>query len=157
MVIILQQSSRFMDFPGSCIPMIMYKAIRILLFLLCFSFAGQAQPKKQGIIEIIEAEASVDTHVWKKQLYTALRDITDSLQFLYLLPPGKYSFQFEFVVNKDGRVSGFTSKKDPGYLLLPLLEHYLQQYPVIWKPATRNGQPVISRHQQSIFIETFAE
>jgi len=132
--------------------------VQVISFLFLLSpFSGYAQHKKEAKSDQVAMEASVDTLLWKRQLYRALINITDSLQIEEILPPGRYTILFEFSVNEDGSVSNFSCKKDPGYGILPLLEIYVRRFPIIWKPETRDGVPVISRLKQTVFIETFAE
>lgn len=64
-------------------------------------------------------------------------------------PPGKYTVQLSFIVNKEGAISDVEALNDPGYGSKEDAVRVLSSGPN-WIPATQNGKKVIYRNKQSI-------
>ncbi|MES2332030.1 MAG: M56 family metallopeptidase [Bacteroidota bacterium] len=64
-------------------------------------------------------------------------------------PPGKYTVQLSFIVDKEGAISEVEALTDPGYGSKEDAIRVLSSGPK-WIPATQNGKKVIYRNKQSI-------
>lgn len=64
-------------------------------------------------------------------------------------PPGKYTVEISFLVDKEGKVSNVQVLKDPGYGTAEDVLKAFKHTPN-WIPATQNGQPVLYRQKQNI-------
>jgi len=64
-------------------------------------------------------------------------------------PPGNYTVQVSFLVDKEGKISDVTILNDPGYGTAEDVLKVFKHSPN-WMPAIQNGKPVIYRQKQNI-------
>jgi len=64
-------------------------------------------------------------------------------------PPGKYVVKVSFIVDKTGKSSGFKVENDPGYGTGTEVVRMLSKG-AVWKPATINDKPVVSRAEKTV-------
>ncbi|GGH58547.1 protein TonB [Filimonas zeae] len=134
----------------------------ILLFLIssiCFSPFVHAQDtaRKQareddgGFFMRIEtaAEYTGGSAAWKKYLK---RELDDSVAIRNHAPAGAYTVVAFFEIGKDGTVSKVNIKEDPGFGMVTEVTRVLEKSPR-WKPATRDGKPVVALHRESFLFK----
>jgi protein TonB len=96
----------------------------------------------------VEIEAQVDAKQWRRYLENNLqRYIEDARD--QGLPPGQYTVQVKFLVERDGSIADVQSLNDPGYGLAKGAVEVLKKGPR-WTPGIQNGQKVRSYRTQPI-------
>jgi periplasmic protein TonB len=100
------------------------------------------------VFEKVEIEASVNTSAWRNYLQSQLtRYIEDAAS--QGMPPGKYTVEVRFLVDKDGSISDAHALNDPGYGLAKGAVDVVKRGPK-WTPGEQNGRKVRSYHTQPI-------
>lgn len=94
----------------------------------------------------IEAEFPGGKAAWNKYLQ---RNLNSSLPMDNGAPPGRYTVNVVFTVDKEGNVSDVQAENDPGYGTKDEAIRVIKKGPK-WKPAIQNGRNVAYRHKQSI-------
>ena len=64
-------------------------------------------------------------------------------------PPGKYTVEVTFIVDKEGNLSDIRAENDPGYGTKEEAVRMIKKGPR-WVPAEQNGKKVIYKHKQKI-------
>lgn len=64
-------------------------------------------------------------------------------------PPGKYTAEVSFIVDKEGNLSDIHAENDPGYGTREEAVRIIEKGPK-WVPAEQNGKKVIYKHKQKI-------
>lgn len=64
-------------------------------------------------------------------------------------PPGKYTVNLSFIIDKEGNLSEIKAENNPGYGTAEEAVRVMKLSPN-WEPAKHNGEPVIYKHKQSI-------
>lgn len=95
------------------------------------------------------AEYSGGSAAWKKYLK---RELDDSVAIRNHAPAGTYAVVAFFEIGKDGTVSKVNIKEDPGFGMVAEVTRVLEKSPR-WKPATRDGKPVIALHRESFLFK----
>ncbi len=96
----------------------------------------------------VEIEAQVDSKQWRRYLESNLqRYIEDARD--QGLPPGQYTVQVKFLVERDGSITDVQALNDPGYGLAKGAAEVLKKGPR-WTPGIQNGQKVRSYRTQPI-------
>jgi protein TonB len=96
----------------------------------------------------VEIEAQVDSKQWRRYLESNLqRYIEDARD--QGLPPGQYTVQVKFLVERDGSITDVQALNDPGYGLSKGAAEVLKKGPR-WTPGIQNGQKVRSYRTQPI-------
>ena len=100
------------------------------------------------IFEKVEIEASVDVKQWRRHLESQLaRYIEDAAS--QGMPPGQYTVQVRFLVEKDGSIGDVRALSDPGFGLAKGAVDVVKKGPK-WRPGEQNGRQVRSYHTQPI-------
>lgn len=100
------------------------------------------------IFEKVDKEASVDKFLWRDHLQRKLtKAITKASR--KGMPPGEYTINVRFLVEKDGTISSVTALNDLGYGLAKAAEDVIKSGPR-WRPGEQNGKKVRSYHVQPI-------
>ena len=86
---------------------------------------------------------------WRKFLQ---KNLNSSLPQLNGAPPGKYTVKLNFLVNKDGTITGITTESDPGFGTKNEAIRVLNKSP-LWQPAIYLNQPIAYRARQSITFD----
>jgi hypothetical protein len=102
--------------------------------LTVVQFPPQFRDGLPGWVEFLEKNLKADIPVRKKA------------------PAGKYTVVVSFIVDEDGRVKNISADNDPGYGTREEAIRVLEKSPK-WQPATKNGQPVVYNHKQSITFQ----
>lgn len=112
---------------------------------------GVVEAPKQDPDQIftkVEIEAQVDSKQWRRYLENNLqRYIEDARD--QGLPPGQYTVQVKFLVERDGSITDVQALTDPGYGLSKGATDVLRKGPK-WTPGIQNGQKVRSYRTQPI-------
>lgn len=64
-------------------------------------------------------------------------------------PPGKYTVNLSFIIDKEGKLSEIKAENNPGYGTAEEAVRVMKLSPN-WEPAKQNGKPVTYKHKQSI-------
>jgi N-acetylmuramoyl-L-alanine amidase len=64
-------------------------------------------------------------------------------------PPGKYTVNLSFIIDKEGKLSEIKAENNPGYGTAEEAVRVMKLSPN-WEPAKLNGETVIYKHKQSI-------
>jgi len=100
------------------------------------------------IFEKVEIEARVDQKLWRRHLESQLaRYIEDAAS--QGMPPGQYTVQVKFLVEKDGSIADVRALSDPGFGLAKGAVEVVKKGPK-WSPGEQNGRQVRSYHTQPI-------
>lgn len=103
---------------------------------------------EKDTVQIIEVEAKVDAAAWRKHLSKYLMDIMDRAASKGL-PPGVYTVNVRFIVEKDGSITDVEALNDIGYGVKEGVEKMIRKAPK-WTPGTQNGVAVRSYHTQPV-------
>lgn len=68
------------------------------------------------------------------------------------LTPGKYTINFQIIIDKEGMVNVRTVMNDPGFGIGEKLKEVLEQYPHQWQPAEQNGRRVKYYFKQPVAL-----
>ena len=94
----------------------------------------------------IEAEFPGGKSAWAKFLE---RNLNPALPSEYGAPPGKYTVNVSFLVDRNGNVSEVVALNNPGFNTAEEAVRVIKKCP-LWKPAIQNGHQVTYRAKQSI-------
>jgi periplasmic protein TonB len=95
-----------------------------------------------------DVKATIDLKQWRRHLESRLgAPIINAMKAG--MPPGLYTVQVQFVVEKDGHISEVKAMNDPGYELGKSAVKVVQTGPR-WTAAEQNGKKVRSYHTQPI-------
>lgn len=98
--------------------------------------------------QLIEVEAQVDAIAWRKHLGKHLQAVVDKA-VLKGLPPGLYTINVRFLIEKDGHITDAAALNDIGYGMKEGVEKIFRTAPK-WTPGTQNGVAVRSYHTQPV-------
>jgi hypothetical protein len=102
---------------------------------------------KEKIFTTVDKKASVNQEKWTKflsdTLGVAIRQIAKSA------PPGTYTVNVTFVVEKNGAINLIHALNDPGYGIGKKVESIMKNSPR-WEPARVKGKPVRAYYTQPV-------
>ena len=127
----------------------------LILFFFCSTFNSiQAQPWEKAVVNepIIFTRTEIAPSFnggqvsWNTFLEKTLdKDILKTSK----IPSGEYNVLVQFIVHKDGSLSGIKAISTHGYGLESEAERIIQETPR-WIPAKQNGITVAAYHKQII-------
>ena len=100
------------------------------------------------IIMHVQEEASVDIKAWRNHLGRYLEPVIVNAAEKGM-PPGKYTINIRFLVERDGSITDVNALSDPGYGLAAEAIKVVKKGPQ-WSPGRQNGRKVRSYHTQPV-------
>jgi hypothetical protein len=125
-----------------------------LLYFIATDGIAQSSTKQRQEEEVIfcgtvRKVATTDMEAWK--VYLAQNMDPDSL-FLDSLAAGSYSIRANIIIDTCGRINVDRIINDPGYGIGGRFKSVLENYPLRWIPAERNGRKVKEYRRQPLVL-----
>ncbi len=102
------------------------------------------------IFERASVVPTVSKEAWDNHLQKTLKIVYKGVR--NKMPPGSYTIQVRFLVERDGSISEAMALSDPGFRLAECAVIIIKTGPK-WNPAESNGKKVRSYHHQPITFE----
>lgn len=119
--------------------------LSILTYFLFSIVNGQEEEK--NVFTKVEIEAHTSHKAWAEHVRKS-GQLPDSI--LKAIPPGTYTVNVRFKVDKHGYIGQVKAKNDPGYGLAKRAERIVLTYNGKWQPATQCGRNVNAYKEQHI-------
>ncbi len=119
------------------------------LFVSAFLTAQLSAQEQSFRCWAINTDPCTDFRYWYQYIHQhsqADQLPTDSLT------PGKYTINFQIIIDKEGMVNVRTVMNDPGFGIGEKLKEVLEQYPHQWQPAEQNGRMVKYYFKQPVTL-----
>ena len=127
------------------------------LFVVGMLFANSTEAKSINKLNFVKINTSVDSipaqfpggkEAWVEYLNSKLNynvPITNNA------PVGKYPIAFQFIIDKEGKITDIVFDNDPGYgIKEEVLRVLTNKRMPKWTPASINGEPKIYRQKQRL-------
>lgn len=128
--------------------------MRGIFFCLLVSFtmhACFAQQQEDNVFLKVEIESGTDMKQWNAHLKN---NSVLSASSQANIPAGNYKAIVQFIINKDGKLTGVKVKTDPGYGLGKKAAAIVESYKGKWVPANQCGRSVNSYKEQDIVFQS---
>ena len=129
----------------------------LALFVVGMLFAKSTEAKSINKLNFVKINTSVDSipaqfpggkEAWVDYLNSKLNY---NVPIANNAPVGKYPIVFQFIIDKEGKITDITFDEDPGYGIKEEVLRVLRNKRMPkWSPATIDGEPKTYRHKQRL-------
>jgi periplasmic protein TonB len=124
------------------------KAILISILAL-FSFVNLKAQDENKVFEKVEVNANTNKKAWNEHLMLKSK-LPDST--LKNVPPGTYTVDVQFIIDKHGNIGQVKAKNDPGFGLAKKAVNVISTYEGVWQPASQCGRNVSAYKMQPVIF-----